>query len=141
MKSNQSIYKFLIGFSMITLGVSCDKKLDDLAPHNVNFEEQQFATPGGYVKATVGNYATIAGGTEYSASTNLDYIWLNLSEFRGNNIKVIDAASTNALSNSKELDAFTFTNSSLKDYGFSHWYWRGAYRTLLGVNLVLKNVK
>ena len=141
MKSNQAIYKFLIGLGIIALGVSCDKKLDELAPHNVNFEEQQFRTPSGFMKATIGNYATIAGGTEFSTAYNLDYLWLNLSEFRGNNIKVIDAASTNALNNSKELDALTFTNSSLKDYSYSHWYWRGAYGTLLGINMVLKNVQ
>ena len=141
MKSNQSIYKFLTGLVIIAFGVSCDKKLDELAPHNVNFEEQQFRTPGGFVKATIGNYVTIAGGTEFSPAYNLDYLWLNLSEFRGNNIKVIDAASTNSLNNSKELDAFTFSNSALKDYSYSHWYWRGAHRALLGINLVLKNVK
>jgi hypothetical protein len=141
MKSFKILYQVLASISIVVLFASCDKKLDELAPHNVNFEDQQFGTPNGYMKATIGNYATIAGGTEFSSAYNLDYLWLNLSEFRGNNIKVIDAASTNSLNNAKELDAFTFTNSSLKDFSYSHWYWRGAYRTLLGVNMVLKNVK
>ncbi|HEY0678287.1 MAG TPA: RagB/SusD family nutrient uptake outer membrane protein [Chitinophagaceae bacterium] len=141
MKSTIFIYRLLLAVSVIVAFASCEKKLDELTPHNVNFEDQQFLTKDGFLKATVGNYAAIAGGTEFSGAYNLDYLWLNLSEFRGNNIKVIDAASTNALNNAKELDAFTFTNSALKDYSFSHWYWRGAYRVLLGVNLVLKNVK
>jgi starch-binding outer membrane protein, SusD/RagB family len=141
MKSLQSIIIYLLLIFVISIFASCDKKLDDLTPHNVNFENQQFLTKEGYLKATVGNYAAFAGGTEFSSAYNMDYLWLNLSEFRGNNIVVIDAASTNALNNAKELDAFTFSNSALKDYSYSHWYWRAAYRTLLGVNLVLRNVK
>lgn len=141
MRSNIFLYKLILAVGLVTACASCDKKLDELTPHNVNFESQQFLTKEGFMKATIGNYAVLAGGTEFSAAYNLDYLWLNLSEFRGNNIKVIDIASTNALNNAKELDAFTFTNSALKDYSYSHWYWRGAYRALLGVNLVLKNVK
>lgn len=137
----QSI-KILLSLTVLTgLLSSCDKKLDELAPHNVNFEEQQFATKGGFLKATVGNYALMTKGTEFSGAYNMDYIWLNLSEFRGNNMRQIDVASDIVLDNSKELDAFTFTNSSLRDYSYSHYYWRNAYKVLLGVNLVLKNIK
>jgi len=127
----------IIGFSLS----SCDKKLDKLAPHNVNFEERQFSSPQGFMNATVGNYQVMSGGIESSSATNIDYIWLNLSEFRGNNIKLVDVASTNALGNAKETDAFSFSNSSSKDLGYSHWYWRAAYKALLGINMVLKNVK
>jgi hypothetical protein len=120
---------------------ACNKKLDELAPHNVSFEEQQFGTKQGIQKATVGNYANMGGGTEYSTAYNMDYLWINLSELRGNNVKVVDIASTNSLANAKENDAFLFANSESKDFGYSHWYWRAAYRTLLGINLVLKNIK
>lgn len=141
MKSKQLLNTTIFSFTLLFFFSSCDKKLDELAPHNVNFEEQQFSTRQGIQKATVGNYANMGGGTEYSGAYNMDYLWINLSELRGNNVKVIDIASTNSLNNSKENDAFLFANSSSKDLGYSHWYWRAAYRTLLGINLVLKNIK
>ncbi len=135
-------YKYLTAALAILFAcAACDKKLDELTPHNVNFEDRQFSTPDGFMKATTGNYATLGGATEYSPSYVLDALWMNLAEFRGNNIRVIDAPSTNQLNNARELDAFLYNNSALKDYGNSHWYWRGAYRVLLGVNLVLKHVK
>src|SRR6187549_1192226 len=113
------IFTVLAATFAAVLFSSCDKKLDELAPHNVNFEERQFSSPQGFMNATVGNYQTMSAGTEYSFSTNMDYLWLNLSEFRGNNIKLVDVASTISLANSKETDAFTFSNSSSKDMGFS----------------------
>src|SRR5689334_8762120 len=131
---------FLFSYIAFTL-TSCDKKLDELAPHNVNFENQQFSTKNGYLKATIGNYALFTSGTELGFSNNMDYVWLNLAEFRGNNIKVIDIASTVELMNYKETDAFTFSNSAQKDYGYAYWYWRAAYKNLLSINLVLKNIK
>lgn len=138
----------IINYTILFTGVllsqvfsSCNKQLDELAPHNVNFEERQFSSPQGFINATVGNYQSLSGGTEYSTSTNMDYLWLNLAEFRGNNIKLVDIASNNALTNAKETDAFTFANSASKDFGYSHWYWRAAYKTLLGINMVLQNVQ
>ena len=131
---------FLFSYIAFTL-TSCDKKLDELAPHNVNFENQQFATKNGYLKATIGNYALFTSGTELGFAYNMDYVWLNLAEFRGNNIRVIDKASTVDLMNYKETDAFTFSNSAQKDYGYAYWYWRAAYKNLLSINLVLKNIK
>lgn len=138
--------RLIISYTLLLTGIvtmlsACDKKLDELAPHNVNFEEKQFSSPQGFMNATIGNYQAMSGGTEFSFAYNIDYLWLNLSEFRGNNIKLVDVANTNALTNAKETDAFTFSNSSSKDLGYSHWYWRAAYKALLGVNMVLKNVK
>lgn len=142
MKRSKIFYAYTsVGIPALLLLSACNKKLDELHPHNVNFEDQQFASKDGYLKATVGNYATLAGSTEFSASYNMDAIWLNLAEFRGNNVKFVDVASTSSLSAAKEADAFQFTNSDSKDFGYSHWYWRAAYRTLLGINLVLKNTK
>jgi len=141
MKQHITLFTVLSATVAALLLLSCNKKLDELHPHNVNFEAQQFSSPQGFMNATVGNYQAMSAGTEYQAASNMDYLWLNLSEFRGNNIRVIGVANANPLNNSKETDAFTFTNSSLKDYGYSHWYWRAAYKTLLSVNMVLKNVK
>lgn len=137
MKQYIKIFPLIITVCILS---SCDKKLDELAPHDVNFEDQQFATKAGYLKATIGNYVQLGSNTEQQ-SYNMDYLWLNLSEFRGNNVKLIDRPGTNELLNARETDAFTFTNSAIKDYGWGHYYWRAAHRALLGVNLVLKNVK
>lgn len=141
MKPIKIFYTIAVSLLFLFLLQACNKKLDALAPHNVSFEEQQFGTKQGIQKATVGNYANMGGATEYSAAYNMDYLWINLSELRGNNAKVVDIASTNSLANAKENDAFLFANSESKDFGYSHWYWRAAYRTLLGINLVLKNIK
>lgn len=136
--------KIFIGACIVALILSigsCDKKLDELAPHNVSFEAQQFSTPAGFTKATVANYAAL--GTTYTGldfSKNFDVIWLNLAEFRGNNVRFIDVASTVVPTASREADAFTFSNSQDKDYGYSYWFWRGAYQTLLSINTVLKHV-
>src|SRR5438067_1449312 len=114
---------------------SCDKKLDDLTPHNVNFEDQQFLVPNGFTKATIGNYTLFGGNPGYEDA------WYNISEFRGNNVKFIDITSTNANANAQNIDAFNFTNSESKDFGFSNAFWLASYQALLGINMVLKHVK
>jgi hypothetical protein len=120
--------------SLVILTITaCNKKLDDLTPHNVNFEDQQFLTPGGYTKATIGNYS-------YFATTNYENAWFNISEFRSNNVKVIDQTSTNNLTDAKNVDAFNFINSESKDYGLSYQFWQTSYQGLLGINMVLKHV-
>lgn len=110
---------------------SCDKQLDSLAPHNVNFEEQQFATPNGFTKATIGNYINVGA---YESP------WFNISEFRSNNVRVIDVTSTSSSTDLTNTDAFNFVNSEVKDFGHSNAFWFASYRALLGVNMVLKNV-
>ena len=114
-----------------TLLTGCDKKLDALAPHNVLFEDQEFATPAGFTKTTIANYNSVAG---------YDYNWFNLSEFRGNNVKVIDVTSSSSATNAQDVDAFNFTNSSSKDFGRSFAFWQAAYKSMLGINTVLKHV-
>ena len=114
----------------------CDKKLDEIAPHNVLFEDQEFATPAGFTKTTIANYNSIS----QSSTNQYEYNWFNLSEFRGNNVRQIDVTSTNSSVAAQDIDAFTFTNSSSKDFGRSDAFWKSSYRTLLGINTVLKHV-
>lgn len=114
-------------------GAGCDQRLDDLAPHNVVFEEQQFSTPAGYTKATVANYVNLS-------VPDYEKAWFNISEFRGNNVKFVDNPSDNADEALRQLDAFTYTNSESKDFGLSNMFWFSSYKALLGVNLVLKHV-
>lgn len=116
------------------LSTSCNKQLDALAPHNVNFEAQQFSSPNGFTKATIANYNMI-GASAYEA------VWFNISEFRSNNVKVIDVTNTRVNIDLTNTDAFKFTNSELKDFGISNGFWFASYRALLGVNMVLKNVR
>jgi starch-binding outer membrane protein, SusD/RagB family len=120
-------------FFLLILGVTaCNKQLDDLTPHNVNFEDQQFLTPEGYTKATIGNYSYFTFSYENS--------WFNISEFRGNNTKLIDLTSSNNLVDARNTDAFNFINSESKDYGQSFLFWQSSYQGLLGMNMVLKHV-
>ncbi len=120
---------------LLLLGVvtGCNKQLDNLAPHNVNFEDQQFLTPNGYAKATVGNYTSF-GSPDYETA------WFNISEYRGNNVKFIDATSSNALTDAQNTDAFNYTNSESKDLGMSNQFWLASYQALLNINMVLKHV-
>jgi starch-binding outer membrane protein, SusD/RagB family len=113
---------------------SCNRQLDELSPHNVNFEDQQFLVPNGYTKATIGNYTLLGGNPGYEDA------WYNISEFRGNNVRFIDNTSTNANINAQNIDAFNFTNSESKDFGYSDAFWQYSYRALLAINMVLKHV-
>lgn len=119
---------------LLLSSIACNKKLDELTPHNVNFEEQQFLTATGYTKATIGNYTYLAASTYENA-------WFNISEYRGNNVRLIDQTNPNTFSESKNIDAFNYTNSESKDYGYSFQFWQSSYQGLLGVNMVLKHVK
>jgi starch-binding outer membrane protein, SusD/RagB family len=132
---NRSIYikGMAIGLAWVLLA-ACNKKLDDIRPHNVLFEDQEFATPAGFTKTTIANYNSLT-------AQDYDYSWFNLSEFRGNNVRTIDVTSTVSLVASKDVDAFNFTNSSSKDFGRSDAFWKQSYRALLGINTVLKHVK
>jgi hypothetical protein len=122
-----------IGALLIMIASSaCKKQLDSLAPHNVNFEDQQFASPNGYTKATIGNYTTLYSTYETP--------WFNISEYRGNNVKVIDVTSTSSSIDLQNTDAFKYNNSESKDFGLSDAFWFASYKALLGVNVVLKNV-
>ena len=123
----------LICAIIIIAAAGCKKELDALSPHNVNFEDQQFSSANGFTKATIGNY-TLLGATAYETS------WFNLSEYRGNNVKVIAVTSTTSNVDAQNVDAFTYTNSQFKDFGLSRAFWFASYNALLGVNLVLKNV-
>lgn len=122
-----------IAAACIILLAGCNKQLDKLAPHNVLFEDQEFSTPAGFTKTTIANYQSMA-------SSAYDYNWFNLSEFRGNNVKPIDITSTSSFTAAQDVDAFNFTNSSSKDLGRSNAFWIASYKTLLGINTVLKHI-
>jgi len=129
-----SMYCIPVLAAAIATIISCNKKLDELSPHNVNFEDQQFLVPNGFTKATTGNYT-------YLGSAGYEDAWFNISEYRGNNVKFIDITSTNANSNAQNIDAFNFTNSESKDFGYSNAFWVSSYQALLGINMVLKHVQ
>ncbi|MBS1562929.1 MAG: RagB/SusD family nutrient uptake outer membrane protein, partial [Bacteroidetes bacterium] len=87
-----------------------------------------------YTKATIGNYNSIA-------TSAYDVNWFNLSEYRGNNVRVIDVTSSSSLSDAKNIDAFNFTNSSSKDFGLSDPFWIASYKAIVSIDYVLKNIK
>lgn len=124
--------KCMLGLIIMMSSSACKKQLDSLSPHNVNFEEQQFASPNGFAKATIGNYTNLYSTYETP--------WFNISEFRGNNVRVIDVTSTSSSIDMQNIDAFKFINSESKDFGYSNAFWFASYKALLGINIVLKNV-
>lgn len=129
----KSINLFLYMSALATLLMQgCDKELDKLAPHNLNFENQQFKTPNGFTKATIGNYTSL-----YS---NYETPWYNISEFRGNNVRVIDVTAYYTEMDIKNTDAFNFKNSEFPNFGYSDAFWFASYKALLGINMVLKNI-
>jgi hypothetical protein len=127
--------KKYIGIALaVCAAMACNKKLDELTPHNVNFEDQQFLTASGYTKATIGNYT-------FLAAASYENSWFNISEYRGNNVRLIDQTNPNTFSESQNIDAFNYTNAESRDYGYSYLFWQSSYQALLGVNMVLKHVK
>ncbi|MDR2273692.1 MAG: RagB/SusD family nutrient uptake outer membrane protein [Sphingobacterium sp.] len=116
------------------LASSCNKQLDELRPHNVIFEDIQFAQPEGYSKAVVGAYTLIAGGAVANAF-NYNDMFTFLSEAKGNTIRALDAVVN------KNTDAFDYINSSIKDYSHTYEFWRGSYTILLHLNKILAHVK
>ncbi|UYQ94462.1 RagB/SusD family nutrient uptake outer membrane protein [Chitinophaga horti] len=115
-------------------GASCNKQLDELRPHNVIFEEQQFSSPAGYTRALWGAYSSIAG-LAVTGGFNYNDIQLFLGEAHGNNIRALDAGVN------KNTNAFNYLNSAEKDLSYTHDYWRGSYQALLLINKILDNVK
>lgn len=128
-------FKYNIGLAVILAGtISCNKQLDKLRPHNVTYEDQQFASPAGFTKAVWGVYASVAGGA-VASSFNYNDIQLFLSEAHGNTIKTLDVGPN------KNTNVFNYLNSSEKDLSYSYEYWRGSYNIILLINKILANVK
>lgn len=130
---NKLFYKAVAALAILVVPAACNKQLDSLAPHDVLFEDQEFSTAAGFTKTTIANYNSIT-------VSGYDYNWFNLSEFRGNNVKTIDLTSSSSLTAAQDIDAFNFTNSSSKDFGRSYAFWIAAYKSMLGINIVLKHV-
>lgn len=130
--------RYLIYIMMIAAGVlaSCGKQLDELRPHNVIDEEQQFANPGGYARAVTGLYAMITGGAAME-NNYFGYgdMLMYLGEAHGNNIRCLE------LGPDKYTDAFNYLNSGDKDRSWTYLFWRGSYYTILHANKILDHVK
>lgn len=122
-----------MGFSLFWL-FGCNKKMDELRPHNVIFEAAQFDTPDGYRQAVTGVYSLIATGNE-TGSGNFTDMQIFLSEAKGNTIRCLDGQVN------RWTDAFNFINSSNKDMSNSYYFWRNSYNVLLHVNKILDHVK
>ncbi|WP_295122615.1 RagB/SusD family nutrient uptake outer membrane protein [uncultured Chitinophaga sp.] len=125
---------YIFALAAVVSGSSCNKQLDDLRPHNVTYEDQQFSSPQGFTKALWGAYASIAGGA-VASSFNYNDITLFLSEAHGNNIRALDAGVN------KNTNVFNYLNSAEKDLSYTYEYWRGSYTATLLLNKILANVK
>ncbi|WP_423735912.1 RagB/SusD family nutrient uptake outer membrane protein [Chitinophaga caseinilytica] len=130
----RSVYQYIIAAGTLLAGSACNKQLDNLRPHNVTYEEQQFSSPEGFQKAVYGAYSAVAGGAS-ATSFNFNDMQLFLSDAHGNDIRATDAGVN------KYTNAFGYLNSAEKDLSLTHDYWRGAYNASLLINKILANVK
>lgn len=110
--------------------------MDELRPHNVIYEEAQFATPEGYTKAMTGIYDLVAewtfppvGGMAYTD------MLVYLSDAKGNTMKSLDDQIN------EKTDAFDYVNSGSRDFSYSYHFWRGSYNIMLHINKLLANVE
>jgi len=124
----------ILGLTALAGMFACNKELDKLRPHNVTYEDQQFASPAGFTKAVWGIYGSVAGSA-ITPAFNYNDLQLYLSEAHGNTIKALDAAVN------KNTDVFNYLNSAEKDLSHSYDYWRGSYNIILLINKLLANVK
>lgn len=131
----QAKINIFLPLAILIVASACNKELDKLRPHNVTYEDQQFASPEGFTKAVWGACAAVAGNAVTNASFNYNDMQLFLSEAHGNNIKALDAGVN------KSTDAFNYLNSAEKDLSYTYEYWRGSYNITLLLNKILANVK
>ncbi|WP_426791156.1 RagB/SusD family nutrient uptake outer membrane protein [Sphingobacterium sp. WOUb80] len=117
------------------LFTSCNKQLDELRPHNVIFEDMQFASPTGYSEAVTGIYALVSGAAAIDKGTNYNDMLIFLSEAKGNTIKSLDGTIN------KQSDAFDFINTGTRDFSHSYNFWRSGYNVILHANEVIAHVK
>lgn len=121
--------------SLITLS-ACNKQLDELRPHNVTNEADQFSTPEGFTQAALGLYPMITTGAAMENSYfGYGDVTMFLSEAHGNNIHSLD------LGPNQYTDAFNYINSPDKDHSWTYYFWRGSYFTILHANKLLDNLK
>src|SRR5690606_29290348 len=128
--------KFFFLVIAFFLSTACNKQLDELRPHNVIYEEAQFATPEGYTKAMTGIYDLVAewtfppvGGMAYTD------MLVYLSDAKGNTMKSLDDQIN------EKTDAFDYVNSGSRDFSYSYHFWRGSYNIMLHINKLLANVE
>ncbi|WP_341837220.1 RagB/SusD family nutrient uptake outer membrane protein [Chitinophaga pollutisoli] len=131
----KSIFHYIAAAGLLLTGSACNKELDKLRPHNVTYEEQQFATPEGFRKAVFGAYAAIAGAAVTNSGFSFNDMQVFFGEAHGNNIKALDAGVN------RYTNAFNYLNSGEKDLSYTYEYWRGAYNASLLINKILANVK
>lgn len=124
----------LLPLAVLLTASACNKQLDKLRPHNVTYEDQQFASAEGFTKAVWGAYSAVSGNAVVGGF-NYNDMQLYLSEAHGNNIRALDAQVN------KNTDAFNYLNSAEKDLSYTYDYWRGSYNITLLVNKILANVK
>lgn len=130
----QTKINILLPLTILLIAGACNRQLDELRPHNVIYEDQQFATAEGFTKAVWGAYAAVSGSA-VASSFNYNDMQLFLSEAHGNNIRALDAQVN------KNTDAFNYLNSAGKDLSYTYEYWRGSYNITLLLNKILANVQ
>ncbi|PUZ28651.1 hypothetical protein DCC81_03980 [Chitinophaga parva] len=120
-------YKFLIPV-MAGLLLACNKQVDEIKPLTKVTADGELATVGGIEAATLGTYAIMCGGLEYSQQ--------DFGESRGNNVTQANWAPVSIYT-----DAFFFQNSNVATLGGSYGFYQGCYQLITSVNLVLDHTR
>ncbi|RFS19995.1 RagB/SusD family nutrient uptake outer membrane protein [Chitinophaga silvatica] len=133
----------LKSLSIIISGVlifsACNKQFDNLKPSNVVFEGSLLSTKDGIIQAVNGIYTSMVNApTLNNSQYDYYYNYLNISEFRGNN--VVYAAEPAGTSKDREEDAYYYVNSSQAGQTMSFMIWRTSYSTIVGINKILKAI-
>jgi hypothetical protein len=116
---------------------ACEKRLDEMRPHNQAEEETYLNTLNNIINSTAGMYSLFL----YSPGGFTDLYTFHcalhaLGEFRGNNVVILEAF-PDADNNLRGSDAHFFLNSDQKKYSFAWPVWAKTNQAILGTS---KNV-
>lgn len=129
----------LLGSALLLAFTSCNKQFDSLKPSNVVFEGSLLANKEGLKQAVNGIYTSLVNAPTLSNSSyDYYYNFLNISEFRGNN--VVYAVEPPGNDKDREEDAYYYVNSSQAKQTMSYTVWRVTYSIIVGINKILKAI-
>jgi hypothetical protein len=119
---------------IITLAIalaSCEKRLDEMRPHNQPEEESYLGSLENITHATAGVYSLFGYHLGKFNDIYTPHLAIHaLGEFRGNNVIIAEAFS-DSYNNLMGTDAHFFLNSDQKKYSFAWTIWAKANQAIL----------
>jgi hypothetical protein len=113
---------------------SCEKRLDEMRPHNQPEEESYLGTLENIIHSTAGVYSFFSYHLGKFSDLYTPHLAIHsLGEFRGNNVIFAEAFSDGNL-NLMGTDAHYFLNSDQKKYSFAWTIWAKANQAVLNTS-------